>query len=176
MKKVISKVKLGNHSNFERRLNDIELEFSKVYWQHDRVYIPKNYKPHANFPRLTMRTEMKAVDKPAKYYLILRRHIEDSGVDIIEKTEAKSYEELVNIIMQLGFKLAKEVSRRRQTLDMGGGTYIHLDKVDNLSGYFAKIESVLQPNDSVIEARQDLEKTFRTLGESNFVDSAYFEM
>lgn len=176
MKKVIVKCKLKSRDGFVKKLDDIELKFSPVYWQHDRVYIPREYKSGMNFPRLVMRTEIKSVDKPARYYFILRRHIEDSGVDVVEKTEIKNYEEMVKIIFQLGFKLAKEVSRRRQTLDMGEGTYIHLDKIDNLSGYYAKIESELNPNDSVTEARQDLEKTFQTLGERNFVDKAYFEI
>ena len=176
MKRVILKCKLKNRDSFEDKLNDIDLDFSPVYWQHDRVYIPKNYKPNSNFPRLIMRTEMRAVDKPAKYFFILKRHIEDSGVDIAEETEVKDYEKLVNIILQLGFKLGKEVSRRRQTLKMGEGTYIHLDKIDGYQGYYAKIESDLTEQDSVTEARQDLKKTFETLGESNFIESAYFEL
>lgn len=176
MKKVILKCKLKNHDDFEQKLSDIDLDFSPIYWQHDRVYVPKNYNPNSNFPRLIMRTEMKAVDRPAKYYFILKRHIEDSGVDIVEETEVSDYEKLVNIIFQLGFKLAKEVSRRRQSLSMGEGTIIHLDKIDNLSGYYAKIESDLSDKDSVFEARGDLEKTFMTLGESHFVDKPYFEL
>ncbi len=176
MKKVILKAKLKSRDGFEDKLSEIDLDFSSIYWQHDRVYVPKNYQPHANFPRLVMRTEIKAVDKPAKYYFILKRHIEDSGVDIVETTEVKDYEKLVNIILQLGFKLSKEVSRRRQTLIMGEGTKIHLDKIDALSGYYAKIESELGPNDSVAEARTDLERTFETLSETNFITSAYFEL
>ena len=176
MKKVILKCKLKNHDNFEAKLSDIDLDFSPMYWQHDRVYVPKNYKPHSNFPRLIMRTEMKSVDKPAKYYFILKRHIEDSDVDIVETTIVQDYEKLVNIILQLGFKLSKEVSRRRQDLKMGEGTLIYLDKVDGLAGYYAKIESNLTEQDSVAEALRDLEKTFQTLGESAFVDKAYFEL
>ncbi len=176
MKRVILKAKLKNRDNFEDKLNDIDLDFSPIYWQHDRVYVPKNYRPHANFPRLIMRTEMRAVDKPAKYYFVLKRHIEDSGVDIVETTEVKDYEKLVNIILQLGFKLMKEIPRRRQTLKMGEGTLIHLDKIDHLPGYYAKIESDLGEGDSVLEARSDLEKTFATLGESNLVGSAYYEL
>ena len=176
MKKVILKCKLKNHSDFIQKLADIELNFSPVYWQHDRIYTPRNYKPNSGYPRLIMRTEMKAVDKPAKYYFILKRHIEDSGVDIVEETVIKDYEKMVNIILQLGFKPTAEVSRRRQSLDMGEGTYIYLDKVDNLQGYYAKIESSLTPNDSVTEAKLDLEKTFQTLGESDFVGSSYFEL
>lgn len=176
MKKVIIKCKLKNHESFEQKLSDIDLDFSPMYWQHDRIYVPRNYKPKSNFPKLIMRTEMLSVDKPAKYYYILKRHIEDSGVDIVEETEVTDYEKLVNIILQLGFKPIAEVSRKRQELNMGEGTTIYLDKVDKLPGYYAKIESDLQTTDSVEAARNDLEKTFQTLGESNFVDKPYFEL
>ncbi len=176
MKKVILKCKLKNRDEFEQKLSDIDFDFSPIYWQHDRVYVPRGYKRGENLPRLIMRTEMKAVDKPAKYFLILRRHIEDSGVDVVEETSIKDYEKTVNIILQLGFKVIAEVSRRRQELKMGEGTYIYLDKIDNKPGYYAKIESELSENDSVFEAREDLKKTFETLGESNFIDQAYFEI
>lgn len=176
MKKVILKCKLTSHDGFEQKLSDIDLDFSPIYWQHDRIYVPRNYRPNSNFPRLVMRTEMQSVDKPARYYFILKRHIEDSGVDIIEETQVTDYEKLVNIILQLGFEPKTEVSRRRQALKMGEGTTIYLDKVDNLPGYYAKIESDLQTTDSVEAAREDLEKTFRTLGESNFVNAPYGEI
>ena len=176
MKKVITKCKLNSHDGFAKKFSDIELKFSPVYWQHDRIYVPRGYKKNMNFPRLIMRTEMKSVDKPAKYYFILKRHIEDSGVDIVEKTMVTDYGKLVNIILQLGFKPVAEVSRRREELDMGENTFIYLDKVDNLPGYYAKIESELSDKDSVQEAKDDLRKTFRTLGESNFTDNPYFEM
>ena len=176
MKKVILKCKLTSRDKFEGKLSDIDLDFSAIYWQHDRVYVPRGYKRGMNLPRLVMRTEMKAVDKPPKYSLILRRHIEDSGVDVVEETSIKDYENTVNIILQLGFKPVGEVSRRRQSLDMGEGTYIYLDKIDNKPGYYAKIESNLAATDSIVAAREDLKKTFETLGESNFTDSAYFEL
>ena len=176
MKKVILKCKLKNRDDFEQKLIDIDLDFSPIYWQHDRVYVPKNYKSQSNFPRLIMRTEMKAVDKPAKYFFILKRHIEDSGVDIVEETAVDDYEKIVNIILQLGFKPAAEVSRRRQNLKMGEGTYIYLDKIDHLPGYYAKIESELTEKDFVTDAKLDLEKTFQTLGETNFVNLPYSEI
>ena len=176
MKKVILKCKLKNRDDFEDKLSAIDLDFSAIYWQHDRIYVPRDYRKNSNFPRLIMRTEMKAVDKPAKYLLILRRHIEDSGVDIVEETTIKDYENTVNIILQLGFKPLAEVSRRRQDLNMGDGVFIYLDKVDNLPGYYAKIESVLDPKDSIAEAKSDLEKTFQTLGENNFINQPYAEI
>ena len=119
---------------------------------------------------------MKAVDKPPKYSLILRRHIEDSGVDVVEETSIKDYENTVNIILQLGFNPAGEVSRRRQELKMGEDTYIYLDKIDGKNGYYAKIESNLTAGDSVAAAKEDLKKTFETLGESNFIENSYFEL
>lgn len=177
MKKVILKCKLENRDNFEDKLNDIDLDFGAIYWQHDRVYVPRGYKRGMNLPRLIMRTEMKAVDEPPKYSLILRRHIEDSGVDVIEATPVEDYANMVNIILQLGFKQAAEVSRRRQDLMMGAGTKIYLDEIDGRPGEaYAKIESDLSSTDSIIEAKEDLRKTFETLGESNFVESAYFEL
>ncbi|MBP5647920.1 CYTH domain-containing protein [Candidatus Saccharibacteria bacterium] len=176
MRKVIVKCKLKNRDEFERKLSDIDLDFSQVYWQHDRIYVPRNYKPHSNFPRLIMRTEMRAVDKPAKYSFILKRHIEDSGVDITEETIIKDYEKMVNIILQLGFKPVAEISRRRQDLKMGEGNFIFLDKIEGKSGQYAKIESELTSVDSITAAKEDLKRTFETLGESNFVENAYFEI
>lgn len=176
MRRVIVKCKLNSHEGFAQKLKDIELNFSPSIWQHDRVYVPRNYKPRSNFPRLIMRTEMHAVDKPAKYSFILKRHIEDSGVDIVEETVVKDYEKLVNIILQLGFKPAAEVSRRRQSLKMGEGNTIHLDKIETKPGYYAKIESDLAPNDSVVAAKEDLVKTFKALDETNLVEGAYFEL
>ncbi|MBP5512829.1 hypothetical protein J6X73_01525 [Candidatus Saccharibacteria bacterium] len=176
MRKVIIKAKLSSRDKFENKLSDIDMDFGPVYWQHDRVYIPRGYKPKSNFPRLVMRTELKAVDEQPQYYLILRRHIEDSGIDIIEKTPVTDYATTVNIIMQLGFRQAGEVSRRRQDLDMGEGTIIHLDALDGRDETYAKIETNLADGDSVEAVRTDLTKTFETLGEHDFVDSAYFEL
>lgn len=176
MKKVIVKCRLSSKEAFEQKLSDIELNFSDIIWQHDRIYVPREYKKNSNYPRLIMRTEMKAVDKPAKYIFILKRHIEDSGVDIVEETVVKDYETMVNVILQLGFRPIAEVSRRRQSLDMGENTYIYLDKVEKLPGYYAKIETSLAPEDSIIEAKTDLKNTFKTLGESSFIENTYFEM
>lgn len=177
MKKVILKAKLKNPDNFEKKLSDIDLDFSPIYWQHDRVYTPRGYKRAANLPRLIMRTEMRAVDEPAKYALILRRHIEDSGVDIVEETAITDYENTVNIILQLGFKPAGEVSRRRQELDMGDNTFIYLDHIDGAdASVYAKIESMLHDGESFIEAREDLRKTFATFGEVDLVEMPYSEL
>ena len=176
MKKVIVKCKLSSKETFEKKLSEIGLDFSGVHWQHDRIYVPREYKKNANYPRLIMRTDMESADRPAKYSLVLKRHIKDSSIDIVEEAIIKDYEKMVNIILQLGFKPFTEVSRRRQVLVMGEGVFICLDKIDNLPSYYAKIEANLAPEDYVAEAKNDLESTFKTLGETNFIENPYFEL
>lgn len=176
MKKIIVKCKLKNREEFEKKLSDIEMTFGPVVWQHDRVYVPRNYQSRSNYPRIIMRTEMKAVDKPAKYEMILKRHIEDSGVDIVDSTVVKDYVEAVNMVQQLGFEQKKEVSRKRQELVMGEGAVMYLDKVEDAPGFYAKIETVIADNGIVSEAVNDLTKTFAVLGEKNVVKTPYFEM
>lgn len=177
MKKIILKCKLENRDSFEQKLSDIDFDFGPIHWQHDRIYVPRGYKRGVNLPRLTMRTEIRAVDETPTYSLILKRHIEDSGIDIVEETPVTDYVNTVNIILQLGFKPANEVSRRRQDLDMGDGTMIYLDEIDGRENeHYAKIETILTENDSASAAREDLRKTFSTLGETDIVEDAYFEL
>ena len=176
MKRVIVKCKLSSKDVFEKKLSDINLDFSGVHWQHDRIYVPREYKKNSSYPRLVMRTDMQATDMPARYSFILKRHIESSGADIVEEVTISDYEKFVNIILQLGFKPYAEVSRRRQYLSMGEGVFIYLDSIDNLPGHYAKIEANLGPEDSIADAKNDLESTFEALGEKSFISSPYFEM
>ena len=175
MKKVIVKCKLSDRDRFENKLSEIDRDFSPVYWQHDRIYIPRDFKHGANFPRLIMRTEVRATDMPAKYTLILRRHIEDSGIDMVEATPITNYVEMVNIILQLGFKLQTEVSRQRQEIQMDDQNVIYLDAVENHDGYYAKMESVLSDTDSAEDVREELRRMFTSFGEKNITELAYSE-
>jgi len=178
MRQAIIKVRLKNPDSFEKKLANIDYEFSPIYWQHDRVYVPRGFKHATNLPRLTMRTEMHAVDEPAHYYLMLRRHIEDSGIDVVEKTTITDYENMVNIILQLGFKPIGEASRRRQEIDMGDGTFIYLDRVDGeeKESAYAKIESILKDGEPAIDVLTDLKKTFAAFGETDIVEYSYGEL
>ena len=176
MRKVVVKCKLKNREEFETRLAEIDMRFDKTYWQHDRVYFPRTYKRGQNYPRLIMRTEMMAVDKPARYSVVLKRHIEDSGVDIVDTTIVKDYTEMSNIIHQLGFVKHAEISRRRMDIVMGRGVVIHLDKVENIPGFYAKMEAVLEEGESVKEVREDLVKTFKVLDQTEIVDKTYGEL
>ncbi|MBR2997216.1 CYTH domain-containing protein [Candidatus Saccharibacteria bacterium] len=176
MKKVIVKCKLRNREEFETRLAEVDMRFERTYWQHDRVYYPRSYKKGQNYPRLIMRTEMAAVDRPARYYLVLKRHIEDSGIDIVNQTVVKDYSEASLMIHQLGFVKYAETSRRRMKIVMGPGVIIYLDKLENIPGYYAKMEAMLEEGENVREVREDLVKTFKVLGQTNIVNESYAEI
>ncbi len=177
MKKVILKYQLKDRERFEDKLTELDFDLSPIYWQHDRVYVPRNYKTGKNYPRLIMRTEMHAVDEPPKYILVLRRHIEDSGVDITEETPVADYVAMASIALQLGFKPAGEVSRRRQEVSMGDNTMIYLDEIDGRPGeHYVKVESILPPEASVEEVQNNLTKTLKDLGEKDAINKAYFEL
>lgn len=177
MRKVIVKCKLKNHEEFEKKMTEIDMDFSPMYWLHERVYVPRNYQKKSSFPRLILRTEMHAVDRPAKYELQLRRHIEDSGIDVVDTTVIRDYQEAANIILQLGFEAQNEVSSRRQELVLGKGTKMYMDKVDGVAGYFAKIETELGENDKVEDVRKEIISTFEQFGQdaSTLITDTYSE-
>ena len=118
MKRVTIKVKVTNLEELEKRMKDINLEFEPTLYQHDRVYVQRGFRRGMNLPRLIMRTEMSSVDKPAVYKLILKRHIEDSGIEITDRSVIRDYTEIVNMLHQLGFILISEVSRRRKRIKL----------------------------------------------------------
>lgn len=176
MKKVVVKMKLNGREAFEKKLDEMGMEFAPIFWQHDRVFVPRGYRRGGGYPRLIMRTEMRAVDKPAKYSLILKRHIEDANVEVFDETKVADYTEAANIIMQLGFKPEAEVSRRRQEIKMGDGTTLYLDKVEGLSGYYAKIEAEIEKNESISGLRSEIIKTFESLDQKNQIIQTYSEL
>lgn len=177
MKKVIVKLKLKSRDEFEKKITEMDKDFLPMYWLHERVYVPRNYRKKSSFPRLILKTEMHAVDRPAKYEMQLRRHIEDSGIDIIETTVVRDYQEAANIILQLGFEIQNEVSSRRQELSLEKGKRLILDKVDGISGYFAKIEAELTEEDKVEKVREEVLEIFSQLGQDskNLVYDSYSE-
>lgn len=119
---------------------------------------------------------MREVGKTPQYKLILQRHIENNGMDIVNSLVVRDYAEAVNIIHQLGFKEKGEVSLKRQELKMGQGMEIYLDRVEGLNGYFAKMETVLEEGESPEEVRGDLVKTFQVLGQTSLVEKSYIDM
>ena len=176
MKKAIVKAKMETREVFDEKMRELGLELGPVIWQHDRVYLPRGYRPNMNLPRMIMRTEMTAVDKPAKYYLTLKRHISDSGIDIVDQTRVSDYVEAVNMIHQLGFGSAIEVSRRRQAFAISDNAVLYLDEVEKMPGYFLKIETKIEDNEKVSEVMDDLRRTLKLFGQENIVKDTYFDI
>ena len=176
MKKIIVKCRVRNRNRFEKRLSGVDLKLSPVYWQHDRVFVPRGYKGRSNFPRLIMRTEIRTITDAPVYLLSLRRHIEDSGVDVIEDTKIIDYEGMVNIILQLGFKQVGEISRRREELKLSKGTMLYLDTLDMDNSTFVKIETILGDKASPETVKSELISTLRSFGETDIIESTYFEL
>ena len=193
MKQAIVKFKIANRDQFEATLDRQNHDLSPIYWLHDRTYVPRGYRPRNNFPRLTMRTAMHAIDEPPTYTLLLRRHIEDSGLDIVEETPVTDYVATVNIITQLGFIQAGEVSRRRQTAHLEDNVILHLDELDGPTrassaatsvgdpapaapAIYAKLETTLQGTASPLTAKTALIHLAKTLGEDNIIEKPYTEL
>lgn len=176
MKKLIVKSQLADYEALIKRLTDLGMELSPVIWQHERVYLPSDYKPEMNFPRLVMRTEVRATDQPAIYAMYLKRHIEDSGVDWVNFTEVKDYTEASGIIHQLGFRKVAEISRQRRELWLDDKTVIYLDKVEGLDSYYLKVEAELIEGEPVDLLRRDLFGMLQVLGQTSFTMETYFNL
>ena len=163
MKKAIVKMKLPSRNDFIIALGEIDYKFSDPYWQHDRIFVSKHYDRDKSQPRLSLRTMVKNPGKSAIYGLVLRRHFADKSLDIVNTTQVKDYAETAQILYQLGYELKYEVSRRREELIMSDTLRIFIDKIDNLPGYYAKIESDLDDSDDAAFAYDDLVETFKVL-------------
>lgn len=113
---------------------------------------------------MILRTEVRETDQPARYELVLKRHIEDSKVDYVDVSGIDNYTGVANMVTQLGFQLLAEVSRRRQEIEVSKETTIYVDEVDGVEGKFLKIETTISENEKVGAVRADLERTLKTLG------------
>ena len=164
MKKVIIKCKLEKPERFIRNLDGEGLVLEKTFWQHDRVYVPRGYQKQSNYPRMILRTEVYDTRRPARYELVLKRHIEDSGVDYVDASGVDNYMGVANMVTQLGFVLKAEVSRRRQEIVISKETVLYIDEVDGVMGKYLKIETALNGKEKVGMVREDLRRTVQTLG------------
>lgn len=176
MKKLVVKCHLNNLATFERRIVSTGLEFGPAIWQHERVYLPHDFRPGMNHPRLVMRTEVLATDQPAQYAMYLKRHIEDSGVDFVHYTAVGDYTEATGIVHQLGFRKAAEVSRQRREARLDDKTVLYWDVVEGLEGDFLKIELDLVDGVSVDGLRRELYQTLSLLGQETFLVQTYAEL
>lgn len=178
MKRVAVKVEVPDLPELERRMNEISLEFEPTLYQHDRIFIQRGFKRGMNMPRMVMRTEMSAADKPAVYKLMFKRHIEDSGIEIVHRSMVGDYTEIVGILQQMGFVLDSEVSRKRRKIELSETSRIYLDKVDGLANAYLKIETALGPDDKVSDVVADLKRTLKLfhLGNDGLTQKPYFEL
>ena len=178
MRKIIYKTQIKDRDEFERKLSSLDFDFGPMYWQNSRVFVPKNYKNHQNYPRMNLVIEMRAVNRPAKYELVCKRHIEDSGVTIVHSTQVRDYAEAANILLQLGFELQAEVTRRRADVRINERTVVYLDRIDTLNEDFVKVEVELDDGESVQLAQQELESLLNNFGlrEMNRVKETYAEL
>lgn len=178
MRKIIYKTQIKDRDEFERKLSSLDFDFGPMYWQNTRVFVPKNYKNHQNYPRMNLVIEMRAVNRPAKYELVCKRHIEDSGVTIVHSTQVRDYAEAANILLQLGFELQAEVPRRRADVRINEKTVVYLDRIDTLNEDFVKVEVELDDGESVQLVQQELESLLNNFGlrEMNRVKETYAEL
>lgn len=176
MKKLIVKSRLADRERFDQQIAGIGMELSPVIWQHERIYLPHDYRPAMNFPRLIMRTEVQTTEQPAIYAMYLKRHIEDSGIDWVNYTQVKDYTEASGIVHQLGFRKVAEVSRQRQELRLDERTVVYVDTVDGIDGQYIKLEAELDDNESVDALRADLFTILVMLGQETFTMQPYFDL
>ena len=176
MKKLIVKTWLKERTTFDKQAEGIGMEISPVIWQHERIYLPHDFRPKMNYPRLVLRTEVVKTDEPAQYYLYLKRHIEDSGIDIVNFTPVGDYTEATGIVHQLGYRKLAEVSRQRQQVILDNKTKIYVDTVEGISGTFLKIELEAAEDAPVEKLRQEAYRTLKLLGQDNIVTQTYAEL
>ncbi len=176
MKKIIVKTWLADRRELDYRLANAGLQFEGGIWMHERVYLPHDYRPGTNMPRLVMRTEVRDLSEPASYAMYLKRHIEDSGVDWVNFTPVGDYTEASGIIHQLGFRKKAEVSRRRQEIVMDNHTVMYLDQVEGSEGFFLKIEAELVEGESVEALQKGLYRTLGRLGAKTFIVQTYADL
>lgn len=176
MKKVVLKSQVLDQAKLEKKIANIGMSFSPAVWQSERIYWLSDFKPRMNLPRMILRTEVAETDKPATYYLYLKRHIEDSGIDFVHLTTVGNYAEVIEIIKQLGYREAADVSRQRRTLQLDGHTVLYLDIVEGIDGVFLKLEVEMMDDTPVDVVRATLFETLSLLGLETFMMQTYAEL
>lgn len=177
MKKIVLKSQVPDRAKLEKKVANIGMEFSPAVWQSERIYWPSDFRSGMNQSRLILRTEVAQADQPATYYLYLKRHIEDSGLDFMHVTTVGDYTEAIEIIKQLGYREAADVSRQRQTLQLDGHTVLYLDAVEGIDGAFLKLEVEMTDDTVPVDAvRATLFETLELLGLKTFMMQTYAEL
>jgi|InofroStandDraft_1065614.scaffolds.fasta_scaffold33838_2 predicted adenylyl cyclase CyaB len=176
MKKVVLKSQVPDLAKLEKKMSNIGMAFSPAVWQSERIFWPSDFRPGMNQPRLVLRTEVAQTDQPATYYLYLKRHIEDSGLDFVHMTTVGDYAEAIEIVKQMGYREAADVSRQRRTLQLDGHTVLYLDTVEGIDGVFLKLEVEMLEEAPVDAVRATLFETLSLLGLETFMMQTYAEL
>lgn len=176
MKKVVLKSQVPDLAKLEKKMSNIGMAFSPAVWQSERIFWPSDFRPGMNQPRLVLRTEVAQTDQPATYYLYLKRHIEDSGLDFVHMTTVGDYTEAIEIVKQMGYREAADVSRQRRTLQLNGHTVLYLDTVEGIDGVFLKLEVEMLEEAPVDAVRATLFETLSLLGLETFMMQTYAEL
>lgn len=165
MRRVIVKSALNNRFDFFERISDLNADFDDPYWQHDRVFVPKNYETIPDCPRLILRTEIRDRSAPPVYKLSLRRHLSESDVDIVDLTLISNYSATATILLQLGFRHLIDIVRKRRALFLSKDTRFYLDAVEGLPGEYLKLETDLKDTSDPAAVKADLKESLKTLGQ-----------
>lgn len=177
MKKIVLKTQVADRAKLAEKLAKIGMEFAPAVWQSERIFWSNEFRPGTNQARMVLRTEVAETDQPALYCLYLKRHIEDSGLDYVYMTTVGDYTEAIEMVKQLGYREAAEVSRQRQTLVLDGHTTLYLDTVEGIEGAFLKLEVELTDEAVPVNAvRATLFETLRLLGFETFMMQTYAEL
>lgn len=150
--------------------------FSEAVWQHERIYLPSDFRPYNNQPRLVLRTQVSQPDQPATYTLLLKRHIEDSGVDWAHATPVGDYTEASAIVHQLGYRKVAEIARQREELRLDDYMVMYLDTLEGMDGAFLKLEGELVEDVPVSLLRDSMFETLRLLDLEAFTIQTYAEL
>lgn len=175
MKKLIVKSLLKDRAKFEQRAKEVGLEFSAKVWQHERIYLPHDFQPKMNYPRMILKTEVREPNG-ATYALELKRHLESNGLDKVETTTVGDYTAATAIVQQLGFQKVAEVTRSRSEAVLREKTVVYLDEIEGMEGSFVKIEVELEDESAVEAMRQEMFEILKLFGQETFILQTYADL
>ena len=160
MKVVSVKVKLKYAADATVPLSEAGKKFGEEYNQFDRVFIPRGwekvYQKIDIVPRLIIRTE--TINKKQTHLMMFKRPVDDN-YQLVFQSQIMDYNQIANIVFQMGYELYAEVPKTRRKLVIGKVKF-YLDEIDQY-GYYLKIEKTLDDNE--LANRDELWELVETL-------------
>jgi predicted adenylyl cyclase CyaB len=152
-----------DETNLIKALQDVGLEFSEAYFQHDRIFLPRGYRSGSRLPRMVLRTKVP-VGKSVSYRLILKRETEQRGAAAVYATHITNYAETVHMLQQLGFGHKADIELGRQEINMGQGVMLYLDEVKGLGKYLKVEVAKADDVEATAETTDELLEIMKLLG------------